>query len=363
MKETINPAPPSVRASAAGHDVAELLTTARALTEPALRAAIARMHPDSAVVASYHLGWTDEHGAALAAVPAAGGKMIRAGLAVCGAVAAGCGARASVPGAAAVELMHNFSLLHDDIMDDDARRRGRPSAWTVFGIGPALLAGDALFALSFSALADLGTPEGAAAARRLGSAAHRLSRGQAADLAFEGRPWTGPDAVGDNEYLAMTEDKTGALFGCAAAVGATVAGAAAPVVDLLDRIGRHVGVAFQLADDMAELSHDPLSAHDCQYDDLRRRKKTFPVISALRAGTAESRRLADLLRADPTDPVSLRRAADLIEESGARQQAHALVRRHLADAGVLTRELSGSTRARTDLLALITASAALIGSR
>ena len=349
MEETIGLAPTPIRRPVAAPSLADLLNTVRALTEPPLRAAVNELHPDSAAIASYHLGWTDERGAATSAVT---GKMIRAGLAVLSAAAVGGASRLAVPGAVAVELMHNFSLLHDDIMDDDAIRRDRPSAWTVFGVGRALLAGDALFALAFTVLAELGVPRGAAAARRLGSAAHRLSRGQAADLGFEDRPWTGPEAVGVNEYLAMTEDKTGALFGCAAAVGATLTGGSAPVVDLLDRIGVHLGVAFQLADDAADLRSDPVSISGVQYSDLRRHKKTFPVISALRAGTAASRELAALLRGDLSTSDSLHQAAALIEGSGGRAQTDSLVGRHLAEARKLIRELPCGGPARADLLTL-----------
>lgn len=360
MQQKIGFDPGSTRRLATDAATRDLLATARSLTEPALRTALKRLHTDSVVVASYHLGWTDTDGTPTDAV---GGKMLRAALSGCAAMAAGASPRLATPSAVAVELMHNFSLIHDDIMDEDIVRRGRPAAWTVFGIGPALLAADALFAQSFAVLSELGTPSGARAVRRLASAAQHLSRGQASDLAFERRPWTGPDAVTADEYLAMIEEKTGALFGFAAGAGAALAGASAPFVDLLDRIGLYLGVAFQLADDAGELCCDPTAALCLQHTDLRRRKKTLPVICALQAGTVGNR-LADLLAAgNLADSSSLHRAAALIEESGGLERTRRIAGRHLAQAAMLIRELPCNQAARVNLLALAGCTAGLIAAR
>lgn len=201
----------------------EILARCRELVAPALVEAIDGLHPWVAEMAGYALGRCEVGGA-----PATHrqGKGVRQALALLGAEAAGGSAEAGVPGAVAVELLHTFSLLHDDIMDGDALRRGRPAVWKAYGTGPAVLAGDALFALAVETLtASPASPHAAAAVGRLTRASRDLVRGQADDLLFAHRPWTGPDAVSTGEYEAMAEHKTGALLGCALALGAELADA------------------------------------------------------------------------------------------------------------------------------------------
>lgn len=171
----------------------EILARCRELVAPALAGAIDGLHPWVAEMAGYALGRCEVGGA-----PATHrqGKGVRQALALLGAEAAGGSAEAGVPGAVAVELLHTFSLLHDDIMDGDALRRGRPALWKAYGTGPAVLAGDALFALAVETLtAAPASPHAAAAVGRLTRASRDLVRGQADDLLFAHRPWTGPDAV------------------------------------------------------------------------------------------------------------------------------------------------------------------------
>ncbi|MFF8289823.1 polyprenyl synthetase family protein [Streptomyces sp. NPDC016309] len=297
------------------------------MVEPVLRARVAGMHAWPAEMAGYAFGWC-EHGGE----PRTGssGKGVRQALAVLCAEAAGAPAEAAVDGAVAVELVHTFSLLHDDIMDGDETRRQRPAAWKAYGTGPAVLAGDALFALAFEVLAGSPGPHGGAAVRRLSRDLADLVDGQAEDLLFEGRPWTGPGAVPVGAYLRMAEHKTGALLGCAAALGALLAGAPATTVDALSTAGRQLGVAFQAVDDVLGLWGDPASTGKPVHGDLRRRKKTLPVLAALAAGTPASGRLAALLSVPgPLEGAELRRAADLVEEAGGREAAMAEARGRL----------------------------------
>jgi geranylgeranyl diphosphate synthase type I len=241
---------------------------------------------------------------------------------VLGAEAAGAPRRAGVAAAVAVELVHTFSLLHDDIMDGDTARRRRPAVWKAYGTGPAILAGDALFALAVETLAA--EPGGAAAVRTLSVALRDLVRGQADDLLFATRPWTGPDRVTPEEYRAMAENKTGALLGSSAALGAVLGGTAPGAATALDRAGRHLGVAFQIVDDVLGIWGDPAVTGKPVHGDLRERKKTFPVLVALESPAAG--RLAPLLDSDPQG------AAALIEEAGGRSAALAEARRQLAAA-------------------------------
>ncbi|MEU4038088.1 polyprenyl synthetase family protein [Streptomyces collinus] len=298
-----------------------LLDDCRELVRPALAEAVGRLHPWVAEMAGYAFGWCEVGGAP---VDASGGKGVRQALALLGARAAGADARAGVPAAVAVELVHAFSLLHDDIMDGDATRRGRPALWRAYGTGPAVLAGDALFALAVETLAT--APGGPAAIRLLSAALADLVRGQADDLLFAARPFAGPQRVTPEEYRVMAEHKTGALLGCALALGAALGGASGPDVAALDRAGRHLGVAFQLVDDVLGLWGDPAVTGKPVGGDLRERKKTFPVLAAL--GSPTARRLPALL----AEPGRAEEAAALVEQAGGRAAALAEAHAHTAAA-------------------------------
>ncbi|CAL9297262.1 polyprenyl synthetase family protein [Streptomyces sp. NPDC095602] len=309
-------------ARGADGDVAALLLRCRELVRPALAGAVGRLHPWTGEMAAFSLGWADVDG-----TPEPGaseGKGVRQALAVLGAEAVGADGRVAVSGAVAVELVHAFSLLHDDIMDGDAMRRQRETVWKAYGTGPAVLAGDALFALAVQCLAEVPGTHTGPAVRRLGETLTDLVRGQADDLCFEERPWTGPDAIRPDAYRVMAEHKTGSLLGCAAALGALLGGAPEATVAALDRAGRHLGVAFQVVDDLLGVWGDPAVTGKPVHSDLRRGKKTYPVLTALAAGTPASLELAGLLEAAPgtlEDPVAAARAAYLAERAGGRDAA------------------------------------------
>lgn len=296
---------------------------------PAIRVALERLHPDTARIAAYHLGWADPVGNPVAGND--GGKMIRSTLALLSSSAGGSDPADGVPCAVALELVHNFSLLHDDIMDSDRIRRGRPAAWTIYGVGPAILTGDALLALAVSTLAER-PGASAEAINQLTTAITRLAMGQAADLAFESRPWGGAHAVTEREYLAMSGDKTGALFAAAACIAAAMVGAPADVTEALHTAGYHLGLAFQAIDDLLGIWGDPTSTGKPIYSDLRRGKKTLPVITALASGSAEARRLAALLETRPDSRQGLELAARLIEIAGGRSHTRDRVRSYLCHA-------------------------------
>ncbi|MEY9988842.1 geranylgeranyl diphosphate synthase type I [Streptomyces sp. V4I8] len=307
--------PSAVQAPAGARQV---LDRCRALVRPALREAVARTHPWVGEMAAYSFGWCEVGGAPAAA---SGGKGVRQALAVLGAEAAGAPGRVAVPGAVAVELVHAFSLLHDDIMDGDTSRRGRPTVWQAYGTGSAVLAGDALFALAVETLAM--APAGPRAVRLLSVALQDLVRGQADDLLFTTRPWTGPERVRPDEYRTMAEHKTGALLGCAAALGALLGGAPPATVTALDRAGRHLGIAFQMVDDLLGIWGDPEVTGKPVHGDLRERKKTFPALAAL--GSPAAGRLSVLLES----AADAGEVAALIEEAGGRSATLAEARRHV----------------------------------
>ncbi|MFF9839509.1 polyprenyl synthetase family protein [Streptomyces sp. NPDC013740] len=300
----------------------------RGLVRPALVDAVGRLHPWTGEMAAYAMGWADTAGRPDPA--GSEGKGVRQALAVLGAEAVGADSADAVPGAVAVELVHTFSLLHDDIMDADALRRQRPAVWKAYGTGPAVLAGDALLAQAVAILAEARGPHTGAAVRCLCGTLNTLVSGQAQDLRFEDRPWYGPGAVGPEQYRAMAEQKTGALLGCALALGAVLGGAPDPAATALERAGRHLGLAFQAVDDVLGIWGDPAVTGKPVHADLRRGKKTYPVLTALAGGGGAARELAALL-ASPRglDDETAARAAALVEEAGGRAATRDEARRHL----------------------------------
>ncbi|AIV34278.1 family 2 encapsulin nanocompartment cargo protein polyprenyl transferase [Streptomyces sp. CCM_MD2014] len=305
---------------AEGHEAAVLLRESRASVDPELRSAIASLPDRMRRIALYHFGWQHADG-----TPATGnaGKAIRPALVLTAATALGGPAARAAAGraAAAVELVHNFTLLHDDVMDRDATRRHRPTAWAVFGDADAILAGDALQALALRLLAADPHPASAAAAARLADCVMELCEGQHADTAMEGRP---PGQVTLDETLAMAEAKTGALLGCACALGALYAGAAAEDVEALDAFGREAGLAFQLIDDVIGIWGDPRHTGKPAGADLAARKKSLPVVAALTSGSPAAAELAELYAAPyDKDKEDLERTALAVERAGGRDWAQA----------------------------------------
>jgi geranylgeranyl diphosphate synthase type I len=300
--------------------------TARDLVGPAIAAALDRLSPDVRVVAAYHLGLADADGRP--APPGSAGKALRPALAVLSARAAGTEPERGVPAAAAVEFVHNFSLLHDDIMDGDTERRHRPTAWTVFGVGAAILAGDALLQLAHDLLLEGPVPQGLWATRCLSAAVQRLIAGQGADLAFERRR-----DVTLEQCRQMAADKTAALMACACSIGAIYAGAPAVAMGLAE-FGAHVGLAFQLTDDLLGIWGAPEVTGKPVMSDLRARKKSLPIVAALTSQTAPGRELAELLaRPEPLTENQLVQAAGLVEAAGGREWAEAEADSALAAAG------------------------------
>ncbi|WP_406739395.1 family 2 encapsulin nanocompartment cargo protein polyprenyl transferase [Streptomyces sp. NBC_00853] len=305
-------------ATGEGQDAAALLERTREAVDPQLRHTVESLPGSMRRVAMYHFGWVHEDGS-----PAAGGtgKAIRPALVLAAAQALrGPGAGPvdeAVRAAAAVELAHNFTLLHDDIIDKDVQRRGRPTAWTVFGTPDAIITGDAMMALALRLLAEDPHPAAAAASARLAACVIELCAGQQADCAFEQRP-----QVTLAECLDMATAKTGALLGCACALGALYAGAGPDEVDAMDAFGREAGLAFQLIDDLIGIWGDPGHTGKPAGADLIARKKSLPVVAALTSDTAAGKELAALY-AGPMTGEDVRRAADAVDRAGGRDWAQA----------------------------------------
>ncbi|MGH3377964.1 MAG: family 2 encapsulin nanocompartment cargo protein polyprenyl transferase [Actinoallomurus sp.] len=290
--------------------VTEVLAWSRSTVDPALRSAVDTLPGSMRLIAGHHFGWWDERGEP---TDASAGKAIRPTLALLAAEAVGGEPAAAVPAAAAVELVHSFSLLHDDVMDGDRTRRHRPTTWAAFGVGAAILGGDALLALAFDVLAASEHPAATAGMQQLSAAVQDLVDGQSADIAFEARA-----DVDLPECLTMAEGKTGALLGCSCALGALFGGRPDLVVHLR-AFGDRLGLAFQLVDDLLGIWGDPKYTGKAVHADLRQRKKSLPVVAALTSGTEAGHELAALYHREiPLSDAELVHAAELIELSGGR---------------------------------------------
>lgn len=300
------------------------LEDARALVEPALREAVALLDPRMRAIAGYHFGWLDRDGNP---APGNGGKALRSGLALAVARALGADPIDAIPGAVAVELIHNFSLIHDDLIDRDRERRHRPTIWAAWDDTTAVLLGDALVTLAYEVIADSGSPYAAAAAKALSVATRELVRGQADDVLLESR-----DRVELADCVSVAAGKTGALLAVSAALPAIFAGRHGGVVSALDTFGADLGLAFQIVDDLlgiwgaTEVTGKPVHA------DLAAAKKTLPVVYAMDRDPEVSRWYAERDPRTAASAMELDAIAGRIESAGGRTWAEAEADRYIASA-------------------------------
>ncbi len=286
-----------------------VLERARTIVTPELGAAIERLAPVVRRPALYHCGFIDVDGRPTNG----GGKHVRAALALLSAGAVGADEIVAIPGAVAIELVHNFSLLHDDIIDNDRERRHRPTVWALFGVGSAIVTGDALNSLSVQVLLEAPAPFGARAASTLVAGTAEMIKGEGQDVEFETR-----DDVSLAECLDMTMGKTGALLGAACAMGAILGGGEDRAIAALDDFGRHLGVAFQAVDDLLGIWGDPAVTGKPVFSDLRQNKKSIPIIAATTAAGTDRQRLIELIKASATSAAVAARAAAMIDDLGGR---------------------------------------------
>jgi len=290
---------------------------------------------------AYHLGWTG-------ATTASRGKRIRPLLTLLSCAAAGGRWESALPAASSVELIHNFSLVHDDIQDRSETRRGRPTLWKKWGVPQALNTGDTLFVLarlSTDRLVEIGaSPEQSLAIHRaLDEACLALTLGQHLDLAFEDA-----DQVTEEDYLEMVRGKTAALLEAACDVGVLLAPAPTPR-SAYQRFGRQLGMAFQILDDILGVWGEPGTTGKPAGDDLAARKKSFPVIF----GLAQSPEFARLWRSGAGAQADRQPMMEALTSCGALERARELARifteealaalelaSPTGDAGVELRELS-----------------------
>ncbi|MGH2524219.1 MAG: polyprenyl synthetase family protein, partial [Anaerolineales bacterium] len=312
---------------------AQLTPLCLAAIEDELRQVVGSGPPDLReyyAMLEYHLGWdADAHRQASGSQLASSGKRLRPLLCLLSCAAAGGEWERALPMAAGLELLHNFSLIHDDIQDGSPLRRGRPTVWRKWGQAQAINAGDALFTLAH--LAPHGLPQRGLdpglTLRALAMFDHTclvLTQGQFLDMTFEQRP-----RVGVGEYLAMIEAKTAALIAASTGLGALLAGADEDRRAHFEQYGRSLGLAFQIQDDLLGIWGDPAVTGKSAANDLEKRKKSLPVVY----GLEHSEDFARAYAGPHTPEASVLEMAQTLETLGARDYAQRLAATLTAEAG------------------------------
>jgi geranylgeranyl diphosphate synthase, type I len=294
----------------------------------------------------YHLGWVDT-----AFQPAAykAGKRLRPVFLLLACEAQDGDWQKALPAAAAIELLHNFTLIHDDIEDRDRTRRGRPTLWAIWGEAQAINAGDALFTLAYRSLFNLQTTGGSPetilrAVNCYTDAILHITEGQHLDLSFESL-----SEVAEDTYLAMIRGKTAALLGLACELGGVLAGAPAAQIEALREFGVELGLAFQMQDDLLGLWGNPEQTGKPVGSDLCNRKKTLPILH----GMAHSADFAALVTATADiDDAAVAKGLTLLATTGSREYVQARAHAHHQAALAALHRSAGAGAAQAALRAL-----------
>ncbi|GAB4487643.1 MAG: polyprenyl synthetase family protein [Anaerolineales bacterium] len=289
----------------------DLMKTLYAATENELQRQVARLNaPRTRIfheMLTYHMGWTGE-----GAGPQAAGKRIRPLLLLLCAAGSGGDWQKALPAAAAVELLHNFSLVHDDIEDHSDKRRGRATLWARWGVPHAINAGDALFVLSDLALDDLAQNFPAQSALTAANLLHqtnlRLTAGQFQDMSYETR-----SDLNEDDYWPMISGKTAALIAACCEIGAVLAEADAPTRAAYRDFGEALGLAFQVQDDILGIWGDEALTGKSAASDLLEGKKSLPVLY----GLGQRGEFAARWQSGPISPAEVSQVAQLLEATGA----------------------------------------------
>ncbi len=288
----------------------------------------------------YHLGWVERDGSP-AKSPLSQGKALRPTLCLFACEALEEDPISALPAAVALELIHNFSLLHDDIQDMDAERRHQATVWSIWGVPKALVAGNALHSIGDTAL--LGTVRNKVAPETVLRVSQILTdsylemiQGQCLDLFFE----TSTSIDGD-DYLRMIALKTGALIRSGVQIGTLLATKNQDTYAAFTRFGECLGRAFQIRDDYLGIWGDEAITGKAVGNDIRRRKKSFPIVYAF--GEAKGRYREDLISIYSQDELNdqdVERVLDVLEEVSAREQSQLLTDASAEDALVALKPVS-----------------------
>jgi len=266
-------------------------------------------YPDLQNMMKYHFGWNENSGG-----KSSQGKRIRPLLVMLSCMVCGCEWRKALPGAVSIELIHNFSLIHDDIEDQSSIRRGQKTLWKVFGISQALNTGDAMFSLAQLNMLKLGNKinksVGFDAVHLLNDTCLTLTGGQNLDIAFETR-----DIVSEDEYFVMIGGKTAALLSASCELGAIIAQSSNVNRLALHSFGEALGLAFQAWDDWLGIWGDEQLTGKSTSSDLISRKKTLPILYAIQ----KSKPFEENFLNETIDEANINKFTQMIEDTGAKE--------------------------------------------
>ena len=262
----------------------------------------------------YPLGWVDENNQPYQQTT---GKRIRPLLMLLSTESVGGDWQVALPAAAAVELLHNFSLVHDDIQDDSPTRHGRPTVWKIWGRSNAINAGDALFALAFTALQGLAeagvSPNIVLKVWEIfNRTTIELTRGQHLDMRFEHQ-----ENVTIEQYVSMISGKSAMLVAACAQIGALIGSGDDTTAAHFADFGLNLGIAFQIRDDILGIWGDPAVTGKSAATDILSRKKSLPVLY----GLAQSEALRSVYRSEPFGAAQVEQAVGIFDEIGAQDYA------------------------------------------
>jgi geranylgeranyl diphosphate synthase, type I len=265
----------------------------------------------------YQLGWRDE---LLAPASAEAGKLLRPLLSMLSCRAVGGNPRYALPLAAGIQLIHDFSLIHDDIEDQSETRRSRPTVWKLWGLAQGINTGDGMLIVAHLALhrlVEVGVPAEVAleVMRRFDQTTLTICEGQFLDLSYEGDL-----SISEADYLAMISRKTASLVAAACGLGAIVGGADAASAEALFDFGQNLGLAFQIQDDILGIWGDPSVTGKPAAADLYRKKLSLPIIYALRCAN-QRERLAQLYRKKYIGDDDVEAILAILDQAGARGYA------------------------------------------
>jgi geranylgeranyl diphosphate synthase type I len=247
------------------------------------------------------------------------GKRLRPALCLLSCEAVGGRKEDAVPAATAIEMFHNFTLIHDDIEDCSQMRRGRPCMHVKYGVPLAINAGDGLFMMVWQEALGIAGPRREEAQKRLLSAFTAVLEGQARELGWY---WKGKWDVGEEDYLQMVRGKTGALIAVSCEVGALLGGADEEACGALSRFGMGIGVGFQVIDDVLNVVGDERKYRKEIGGDVREGKRTLITMWALRMLKGKRRaRLASFLKKESKSEKEVEEVVGLLVESGAAGRA------------------------------------------
>jgi geranylgeranyl diphosphate synthase type I len=293
----------------------------------------------------YHLGFDGESGPQ--------GKALRPTVCLLVCEALGGDWRHALPAAASIELVHNFSLIHDDIQDGDELRRGRPTLWTRWGVPQAINAGDAMFCLATLTLRDLRPwfedDLVVECMSVLQEATREMIEGQFLDVSYESVP-----EISLDQYLEMIRCKTGALLRASIEIGALLADAGAPLRLRCRRFGEAIGRLFQIKDDMLGVWGESETTGKPVGSDIRRKKKSLPIVMALSlAGEREHRTLRSIYGKEKLSDADVAEVQAIFKDLDVKARVHALADDAHKQAMVLAEAINFTGQGRAELMSLV----------